>query len=287
MSMTPPTLLERRFLANYLPLFRPHGPGLQFPPRLLQHGSCESSLLAKMIRRSILAILIPLLFHVAVYCAAQEKEAQPATEQQLTIPKSTEFEIAPGIRLPDKGVVWILDGAPERPESVRVFHNNAKFNRHTGENLIGGLVMGPLSKCTSTVDLPGAAAKVRIHSHSPVILVRRTPEEEEEMESTANGNALSRHLALVRMQVDHDHRVVNSFSTWVGKTSRHENLVGFSTEEIEGGNWVKLTPREPLPDGEYALVQLPDDKKLFESVVYDFGVGNASQSPTKSSRAHR
>ncbi len=232
-----------------------------------------------MIARTFLAavIFVLSLLYGAVDCAAQGSEAKPVAEQQqLSVSESSEFQIAPGLRFPDKGVVWVLDGAPEKPEAVRVFHNNAKLDRHTGANIVGGLLIGPLNKCKSTVVLPGVAAKVRVRSHSPVIFVRRTAEEEE-MESSANGKAVPRHLALLKMRVDGGHRLVNTFSTWVGKTSRHEDLADVSTEEVAGGSWVKLIPRAPLPDGEYAVVQLPDDKKLFKSVIYDFGIGAAPQ----------
>jgi hypothetical protein len=37
------------------------------------------------------------------------------------------------------------------------------------------------------------------------------------------------------------------------------------------GDWIKLTPSEPLPPGEYAVVELLD-KKQINLFVWDFGV---------------
>ena len=37
---------------------------------------------------------------------------------------------------------------------------------------------------------------------------------------------------------------------------------------------------QALPDGEFAVARLPDDKKRFESNIYDFGVGITAKQPT-------
>ena len=41
------------------------------------------------------------------------------------------------------------------------------------------------------------------------------------------------------------------------------------------GDWVKISPSEPLPPGEYAVVELLD-KKQINLFVWDFGVNPAA-----------
>lgn len=39
-------------------------------------------------------------------------------------------------------------------------------------------------------------------------------------------------------------------------------------------SWVKITPREPLESGEYAIAFPPKDQVSFSDAVYDFGIAS-------------
>ena len=54
-----------------------------------------------------------------------------------------------------------------------------------------------------------------------------------------------------------------------GKVSQKESWIPVTASPL--GDWVKLTPSEPLPPGEYAVVELLD-KKQINLFVWDFGV---------------
>jgi hypothetical protein len=170
-------------------------------------------------------------------------------------------------------MVWVLDEAASPQKIVRVYLNNALPNRHVGENIARAELW--VVKEVSTLDLLGPAAKVRISSHTPAVFVRKSELEEEELQSAANTASVQSHYVLLRLRALEDRREVCSFSYWKfgGKRTRHEEDVEAVTEEIAGGQWLKLTPKKPLPDGEYALVRMPDDKSQAGTVVYDFGVG--------------
>jgi hypothetical protein len=58
-----------------------------------------------------------------------------------------------------------------------------------------------------------------------------------------------------------------------GKVSQKESWIPVTTSTL--GDWVKLTPAEPLPPGEYAVVELLD-KKQINLFVWDFGVNPAA-----------
>ena len=217
---------------------------------------------------------------VAAANAAQDKtETQSAPSVGATTTArsdTTQFEVAPGLPLPVYGMVWILDQAENKPQLARVYLNSAHVNGHRAENFVRAQFL--VLKMDATIELPGTAAKLRINSHAPAIFVRKSEEEEEELQSAANAKNVQAHYVLLRLRVAGDHRVVTSFSAWqLGlKPSRHEDVVDALTEEVAAGQWLKITPRQALPDGEYALVHMPDDKKLFEPHAYDFGIGAAA-----------
>ncbi len=65
-------------------------------------------------------------------------------------------------------------------------------------------------------------------------------------------------------------RVVGKLNVAVyGKVSQKESWIPVTTAPL--GEWVKLTPTEPLPPGEYAVVELLE-KKQINLFVWDFGV---------------
>jgi hypothetical protein len=183
------------------------------------------------------------------------------------------FEVAPGIRLPSNGMVWILDQAEDKPELVRIYLSNALANRHVGENVARAELW--VVKEVSTLDLLGAAARLRVHSRTPAIFIRKSEVEEEELQAAANAKSIESHYVLLRMRALEDRRELCSFSYWRfgGKRTRHENDVEAQTEEIAGGKWLEIRPKQPLPNGEYAVVRMPEDKTQAGTLAYDFGVG--------------
>jgi len=203
----------------------------------------------------------------------------PASAEVATAPSSDTalFEVAPGIPLPQRGIVWVLDTTEGKPELVRVSLSNASFNRHIGENIARSQFF---LKSVATLELPDAAAKLRVSSRTPVIYVRRSAEEEEELQSASTG-AVNVHYVLLRTRVVDGRRVIYGFSAApFGKYVRQkEDEVEVISQEVATGQWLKITPKQPLPDGEYAVNRMPDDRKLAESFVYDFGIGIPATQP--------
>lgn len=183
------------------------------------------------------------------------------------------FEVAPGIPLPANGMVWILDQAEDKPELVRIYLSNALANRHVGENVARAELW--VVKEVSTLDLLGAAARLRVHSRTPAIFIRKSVVEEEELQSAANAKSVDSHYVLLRMRALKDRRELCSFSYWRfgGKRTRHEDDVEAQTEEIANGKWLMITSKQPLANGEYAVVRMPEDKTQAGTLAYDFGIG--------------
>jgi hypothetical protein len=87
--------------------------------------------------------------------------------------------------------------------------------------------------------------------------------------STAVSNA--DHYRIVRMLQKKDSRVLGNVNVAIyGKVSQKENWIKTVSQPVSG-NWIKLTPAEPLQPGEYAVVELLD-KGQVNLFVWDFGV---------------
>jgi hypothetical protein len=231
--------------------------------------------------------LLKSLVCTALFCAAavsgagQEKEATQSSSsvevKAISSSDTAQFEVAPGIQLPANGIVWILDMAESKPDLVRIYHNNASPNRHRGANFARTQF---LLKQVLTFELPDAAAKLRVSNRTPIIFVRKSAVEEE-LQSAANGKSVQAHHVLLRMRIADDRRVLcyASYGQIAGKPTRHEDEVEVLTEEVAAGQWLKITPKQPLPDGEYAVAHMPDDKALIETFAYDFGIGAPARQP--------
>ena len=57
----------------------------------------------------------------------------------------------------------------------------------------------------------------------------------------------------------------------LGKVSNQEDVIPTSAEQVNGGEWLKITPQQPLQPGEYAVVEMLDPKTI-NMFVWDFGV---------------
>lgn len=76
---------------------------------------------------------------------------------------------------------------------------------------------------------------------------------------------------IVQLQKTKDARVLGNVNVAIyGKVSQKENWIK-TVSAPAGGNWVKITPAEPLAPGEYAVVELLD-KGQVNLYVWDFGV---------------
>ena len=92
---------------------------------------------------------------------------------------------------------------------------------------------------------------------------------------TPNAAAESEHFRIVRMERRKDSRVLGNVNVAIyGKISQKENFIK-TVAEPAGGDWVKITPAEPLTPGEYAVVELLD-KGQVNLYVWDFGVDPAA-----------
>ena len=86
-------------------------------------------------------------------------------------------------------------------------------------------------------------------------------------------------VMLLRLWNGKNTRIAAEFSRNVfgGHNKRVIDEVATTKEDIDGGNWLKITPEAPLEPREYAIAFVPKDKLLFADTLYDFTVADTAR----------
>ena len=179
-------------------------------------------------------------------------------------------EVAPGITLPTGGVgtVYVLDTAASGPVLLHIEPHEVVNTSHAMTNFLRAQVFsGP----HSTIEVDGPHAPTVLASTKAVFFVRLSGEDAEIMRSWVH---------LLWLQSNKKRRELSDLSTNVfgGQRTRDVDEVPCDTEMIEGTNWLKITPKDPLLPGEFAIAFLPKSVNEYPVEVYDFGVAGGKPS---------
>jgi hypothetical protein len=193
--------------------------------------------------------------------------------------------VAPGLRLPVEGGIFALDTYLTGPQLVPLDQNNGEVNRQTKRNVLHAAI-NPISGAKHTVELAGPSSKIQMHASLPTIYINLSPMNgEEEPESPvqatdgkkAKGSKNSSaelpwdRFRIIRVEVKGDRRIVGAIKTAVyGKVTQQQDTIATTDEQL-GEGWIKITPKAPLPPGEYALAEMLGTQGM-NSYVWDFGV---------------
>jgi hypothetical protein len=196
-------------------------------------------------------------------------------------------EVAKDLRLPEEDSTLALDTFHGTPELVPLAQTDSDLNRNTGHNLLKAAV-NPLSASHQIVQLKGETSPIQLHVKDPVLYLRigdesvgntaGTPLTVDTHGATSSiksdpegGSAKSRYV-IVRADIRKGVRVIASFRIgMLGGAGHQEDVVETTTELLPGGHWLKVTPKEPLDFGEFALMEVISDKAV-NLGVWDFGV---------------
>ena len=174
-------------------------------------------------------------------------------------------EISPGLRLPGTGGVFLLDQFDGKPELAEILQNGSELNQSANKKSVLRTAINPIGSSKHSFELKGAHANIQSHVPSPVIYVDID-------EGALNDVPLAGRFRIVRAEVKKDARIVGNLKvTFSGKTSQEGNFLPTNVEKVGTGEWVKVTPAQDLPPGEYAVVEMlgPDEMNLY---VWDFGI---------------
>jgi hypothetical protein len=196
-------------------------------------------------------------------------------------------EVAKDLRLPEGDSTLVLDTYHGTPELVPLAQTDSDMNRNTAHNLLKAAV-NPLSASHQIVQLKGEKSPIQLHIKDPVLYIRIGDETvgntsgtpftvdthgaASAMKNDPEGGSPKSRYVIVRADVRTGVRVIDSFRIpLLGTGQRQEDVVETTTELLAGGHWLKITPKEPLDFGEFALMEVISDK-MVNLGVWDFGV---------------
>ncbi len=196
-------------------------------------------------------------------------------------------EVAKDLRLPEQDSVLILDTFRGTPELVPLPQSDGDLNRNTGHNILRAAI-NPLASSHQIVQLKGEKSLIQLHVDTPVLYLRLgeasvsptggapltvdTHGASSAMNATPSGGSPDSRYVIVRADVRTGARVIASFKiNLLGGVRQQEDVVETTSEILPGGHWMKLTPRQPLAFGEYALMEIISEKEV-NLGVWDFGV---------------
>jgi hypothetical protein len=225
---------------------------------------------------------------------ADSDAVAPAIPEAAAIDKEEQRErartpdVLPGLRLPDEDGVWALDTFHDQPELVVLTQNTGGVNRQAGHNVLRA-TLNPLGGVQQSVQIPGAESKVKLHVNDPALYVSITGVDDDEAVASAvtvdthgagsmkDKNAASSansQYAIVRVRSNFkkDYRLVSGIKIGVGgKVTQTEDVIPTTAQVLPGNRWVRLTPKEPLTIGDYALMELLGPGEVNLS-VWDFRI---------------
>ncbi|HVZ18302.1 MAG TPA: hypothetical protein VG897_14370 [Terriglobales bacterium] len=191
-------------------------------------------------------------------------------------------EVAPNLRLPDGGGVYVVDYYRNNPELIELQQGTSEINADKKGNILRATI-NPLASAKQKIEVPGPHAKVQVHVPRPEIYlnVEDAPDnattggsEKSNDAQTAPPSKPTR-FRFVKMDEKKDTRVLGNLKVSItGKTSQEQLFVPSSGETISGG-WIKITPTQDLVPGEYAVVEMLGEKEM-NLYVWDFGVNPAA-----------
>lgn len=197
--------------------------------------------------------------------------------------------VAKGLQLPNLDGIFALDTFQDIPELIQLSQSAGDVNRGGTHNVLRAAIAS-FRGAREPVRIRGQAAKIRLHVNDPVLYVSLNKLQNEEVDSesamvvntqdNANtvpdknaGSSPSSRYAIVRVEVVPGQRVIGALRLrrLNGQIVQSEDIVPTTAEILPGGYWMKLTPKEPLTIGEYALMEIlgPGEINLD---VWDFGV---------------
>jgi hypothetical protein len=195
--------------------------------------------------------------------------------------------VAPGLHLPDRDGIFVLDNFQSIPELVHLDQSTGNVNRDASHNVLRAAI-GSFSGAKEPVRINGQAARVRLHVNDPALYVsldtgntEDVAPEDAMMVDTHGANSVQdknqysspdSRYAIVRVDVHPGERVIGALRiSRAGTATQSEDIVPTKAEILTGKHWMKLTPKEPLPIGEYALMEILAPG-VINLDVWDFGI---------------
>jgi len=199
----------------------------------------------------------------------KELEAERKAEQARSP------QVAPGLRLPDEGGIFLLDTYQNQPQLSELQQSGSELDKNTKANILRAAI-NPLAGVKQTIELPGAHAKIQSHTAVPSLYINIDADQGASATvpaATGEPPPLppAERFKIIRVDVKGGKRTAGAIKIAVtGRMKADERFVAATVTTMTGG-WVKLAPTDPLVSGEYAVAEMlgKDGMNLY---VWDFGV---------------
>ena len=187
------------------------------------------------------------------YGALAVSHAQSSSQQSVS---SDDISVAEGLQLPTYGHIWALDTWKGVRELVRLRPPDTTDD--PGFSL----------KLRRTIEFKGEAAQVRVHDAAPQFFLRG-------VSGSDNGRS---DLVVVRLSIESERRTATKDAMAQLKQqekhgdSQYPDVIGIKQQRVGTTDWYRLSPRQDLTPGEYALVPLPSSPGFAEGEIFDFAI---------------
>ena len=171
-------------------------------------------------------------------------------------------EVAPGVYLPASSVSVVDHDSKGEVKAFRLESAVMASDPHTGSNIAKGAVF---VNQHNSIQIVGKSAPTVLQDAQPSFYVRLPDEHRDLMRSQ---------VTLIRMKPTVETRIAIEFSANSFGGHRKRKIDGIQVEktDVQGGDWVKVTPSKPLDPGEYGLMFLPQDPNAYSQTIYDVSV---------------
>jgi len=194
--------------------------------------------------------------------------------------------VASDLHLPDENGVFVLDEFQGIPELIHLDQRQGNVNRDPNHNVLRA-VISSFHGAQEPVRIYGQAAAVRLHVDDPTFYVSVDTQGEQQSAESAmvvdTHGANSRddknqfsspesRYAIVRVDVHPGERVIGALRISRVEGLRQDvDIVPTTAQVLPGKHWMKLTPKQPLQIGEYALMEILGPG-VINLDVWDFGI---------------
>jgi hypothetical protein len=197
------------------------------------------------------------IFSVALilgYGSLAPSQTQVAPQQSVS---SDDISVADGLQLPTYGHIWALDTWKGLHELVRLKPPDTSAD-DSGFSL----------KLRRTIEFKGEAAKVRVHDAAPQFFLRGVSGSDNERSD----------LVVVRLSIEGERRTATKDAMAQLKQqekhgdSQYPDVIGIKQQRVGSTDWYRLSPKQVLTPGEYALIPLPSSPGFASGEIFDFAI---------------
>ena len=187
----------------------------------------------------------------------------PEEKEEREKEEANSPEIAPGLRLPGSGGVFLFDQFQGKPELAEIVQNGSEVNKASRKGNVLRSAINPLAASKQDFQIKGEHAQIQSHVARPTIYI----DIDEGTLSTPPGER----FRMVRATVKNGTRVLGEVKvSATGKLSEQASILPANVEKVGTGAWIKVTPTQDLPSGEYAVVEYTLGKMNIQ--VWDFAI---------------